>query len=115
MQERFFRRLLSNIKCGFCGERYEASNISIIGHQENLWFLSALCFSCHGQALVAVVIQEGAVGEVITDLTEKEYAKLRDGKVSIDDVLDMHNLLKDLRGDISNLIGKGDLPRSSPR
>ena len=72
MQERFFKRLLSNIKCGFCGKRYEASNISVIGHQEDLWFLSAWCSSCHSQALVAAVVREGEVAEVITDLTEKE-------------------------------------------
>jgi hypothetical protein len=54
--------------------------------------------------LVAAVVKEGTPTEVITDLTEEELAEFALGEaVGIDDVLDIHNLLKDFEGDVSNL------------
>ena len=104
MEEGLIKRLMSSIKCGVCGQRYEVDDINVLGHQEDLWFLSALCPACHTRCLVAAVIREGKVPELITDLSEAELDRFRnDVQLTADEMLDMHNFLKDFDGDFSRL------------
>ena len=107
MEEELIKRLLSSTKCGACGQRYEVDDINVLGHQEDLWFLSAFCPACHTRCLVAAVIREGKVPELITDLTEAELDRFRNaGKLTANEVLDMHNFLKDFGGDFSQLFSQ---------
>ncbi len=107
MEEGLIKRLMASIKCGVCGQCYEVDNINILGQQEDLWFLSASCPACHTRCLVAAVIKEGRVPEVITDLAEAELDKFRKvGVLTADEVLDMHNFLKDFDGDFSRLFSQ---------
>jgi len=104
MEEGLIKRLMSSIKCEVCGQRYEVDDINVLGHQEDLWFLSALCPACHTRCLVAAVIREGKVPELITDLSEAELDRFRnDVQLTADEMLDMHNFLKDFDGDFSRL------------
>jgi len=105
MDERFIRKLLSNMKCGVCGQHYEPTNISVLGHREGLWFLSVYCPSCKSQGLVAAVIKEGKVPEVVTELTEAEKSKFSI-PIGSDDIIDMHTFLKDFSGDFSSLFSE---------
>ena len=106
MQERLIRRLIASIKCGSCGQHYEEDNIDVIDHCEELWFLRVFCLSCHTKSLVAAIIREDNVPEVVTDLTEAELARFRNvDVVGADDALDVHNFLKDFDGDFSRLFG----------
>ena len=108
MEDGFIKRLMSSIKCGVCGQWYEVGNINVIGHDEDLWFLSVLCPACHTRCLVAAVIKEGKVPEVITDLTGTELDKFKNaGSLTADEVLDMHNFLKKFDGDFSRLFSPG--------
>ena len=107
MKEGLIKVLMSSIKCGACGQHYEVGNIDVLGHREELWFLKALCSSCHTQCLVAAVAKEDKVPEVVTDLTEAELGKsVAAGVVGADDVLDMHGFLKNFGGDFSRLFGQ---------
>ncbi len=107
MEEGLIRRLLASIKCGVCGQGYEVDNIDVLGHHEDLWFLGALCQACHARCLVAAVIREGRVPEVITDLTEAELDRFRNmSQVTTDDVLDMHNFLKGFDGNLSRVFSQ---------
>ena len=104
MKESFLKKLIANIECGACGELYESDNIRVLGHQEELWFLSAFCRACHTQALVAAVVREETV-KVVTDLKEAEHAKFAEMKpVSANEVLTMHEFLKDFTGDVSEML-----------
>jgi len=56
---------------------------------------------------VAVVVKEDRVREVITDLTDTELDKFKEiGVLTADDVLDMHNFLKEFSGDFSQLLNR---------
>ena len=104
MEEGLIKRLIASIRCGSCGQHYEEAHIDVIEHSEELWFLKVICSSCHVGCLVAAIIREDKKAEVITDLTEAELDKCRDvERVSVDDVLDMHNFLKDFDGDFPRL------------
>lgn len=102
--EGIIKRLMSSVKCPVCGQRYEEAGIKILGHQEELWFLAVSCSACHTRCLVAAVIKEDVAPEIITDLTEAELEKFRniDG-LAADEMLDMHNFLKNFHGDFSRL------------
>ena len=110
MEETIVKRLMTSIECTVCGHHYETDNINVLGHHENLWFLRALCSACHGQCLVAVVIREGKASEVITDLTKAELDRFKNmGVITADEVLEMHNFLKNFDGDFSWLFSRGEL------
>ena len=107
MDENIIKKLMASIECSACGRCYELANIRILGHHEDLWFLSVLCPSCHAQYLAAVVVDEEKVTEVITDLTEAELDKVRGaGRLTAEDVLDMHSYLKDFDGDFVRLFSR---------
>ncbi len=104
LNEGIIKRLMSSIKCAVCGQRYEKDSIKILGQQEDLWFLSVSCSACHTRCLVAAVIKEDRAPEVITDLTEAELEKFRNvDRLTGNEVLDVHNFLKDFDGDFSRL------------
>ena len=104
MDDRFMRKIMATLKCGVCGQHYEASNVHILGHRDDLWFLSVFCNHCRSHGLVAAVIKEGKTAEVITDLSEEEWGRVAEGEVvGADDVLDVHEFLKGFNGDFSKL------------
>lgn len=104
MDERFVKRLMANMKCGVCGQRYESPNVHILGHRDDLWFVGVFCPSCRSQGLVAAVIKEGKVPEFISELSEAEQEKfLKSGIVGADDVLEMHDFLKNFNGNFTRL------------
>jgi len=101
------KKLLAAMKCGACGRHYEADSIDVLSQQEGLWFLKILCPACRTQYLVVAVAREDTVQEAITDLTEAELEKFSSiGRVVADDVLDMHNFLRDFDGAPSQLFNR---------
>ena len=79
----------------------------ILGRYTDLWFLSVFCVGCQSQGLVAAVLKEGNIPEVVTDFTEEEYNKFCEmAIVGADDVLDLHNYLKDFDGDFSRVFSE---------
>jgi hypothetical protein len=107
VKENVIKRVMASLKCGVCQQRYEPDNVTVLGYQEDLWFLRVFCLACHTQYLVAVVIKEGKAPEVITDLTEVELDKFNNAVgLTANEVLDMHNFLKDFDGDFSRLFGR---------
>jgi len=106
MEESTIKKLVTSIKCSSCGQLYRGRNIDVLGHREDLWFLSVFCPSCRTQYLIAAVVTGEKVSEVITDLTRAELKKFRGaGGVTGDDVLDMHSFLKSFDGDFSRVLG----------
>ena len=104
MRENLIKKLISSIKCGSCGQHYEEDHIDIIEHSDELWFLRVFCPSCHVKSLVAAIIREDKKPEVITDLTEEELSSFKDMEaIGADEVLDMHNFLKDFKGNFPRL------------
>ncbi len=107
MEEKLIKRFMTSIKCSVCGQRYEVDNIKVLGHQEDLWFLSVFCSACQTQCLVAAVVKEGRALKVTTDLTEAELDKFKKmDELTADEVLDMHSFLKSFDGDFSQLFSQ---------
>jgi len=103
MKEGFLRRVVSTMKCAVCGEQYQADNVSVVGHHEELWFLRVFCAGCRSQGLVAAVIKEGEYEEEHGPEVEEAFAFVERGPVGADDVLDMHEFLRAFDGDFKSL------------
>ncbi len=106
-EESLIKTLITLVECGICGHHYEVDNVSVLGSSHDSWCLKAHCSVWHTQSLVAVVITRDGMSENVTDLTRTECGKFRGAGVLLpDDVLDMHNFLKDFGGDVSQLFNK---------
>lgn len=104
VDEFFIERLMATIRCAVCGEHYEGADIRVLGHRDDLWFLSVSCPSCKSHGLIAAVIREADSEEEVSDLGDEELARFFDAKaISADDVLDMHGFLEGFGGDFSAL------------
>ncbi|HEY32202.1 MAG TPA: hypothetical protein G4O10_03745 [Dehalococcoidia bacterium] len=104
MEEATIKKLMTSAKCSGCGQRYEIDDIEVIGHHDELWFMSVFCMACHAHYLVAANVDEETAGEVVTDLSVAELEKFRDADgLKADEVLDMHDFLKEFDGDFSRL------------
>lgn len=100
MNPRFLKRLASTLRCPNCSHRYQPENTRILGHQGEVWFLGLACPTCHTRSLVAAVIGKGEA----SDLTEREWEAFKDKEtISADEVLDLHEFLKDFGGDFADL------------
>ncbi|MFC1979249.1 hypothetical protein ACFLVP_04605 [Chloroflexota bacterium] len=106
LEDRHIKHLLSRIKCGICGQRYNNAVIEFIGSFDEFSYFQITCEVCNSQAFVTAIIQkdEGKTSEVITDLTVEELNKsaIRN-PVSADDMLDIMNYLKDFDGNFSEI------------
>ena len=110
VEDKFIKRLVASTSCAVCGQHYKVGDVNVLGHHEDLWFLKALCSSCHAQCLVAAIIKEDRLPEVITDLTEAELGRFKDaGVLAVDEVLDMHNFLKDFDGDFFQMFSQQEV------
>ena len=107
MRESFLKRLFSKVNCGVCGQKYDTSNIKVLDQEDGLWVLSVYCRSCGTQGLIAAVVQEGTVTDIITDLTEAERERFHESEaVALDDVARMRDFLKEFDGDFARLFSE---------
>lgn len=106
MDDQMVKELMTTVTCAVCGRRYEAGDINILYHQEQLWFISVYCQGCHTKGLVAALIKDKGDVEVVSDLTELESGRFSATlSINTDDVLDVHNFLEDFDGDFAALFG----------
>lgn len=110
MRENLVKKLMASTKCAVCGWHYEAGGISVLGHEDDLWFLTVSCSACDTRYLVAAVVKDESVPEAVTDLTEAKMGRFEMAKVvTADDVLNMHDFLSSFDGDFPRLFERGGL------
>ena len=104
MNEHFIKQLLSSIRCSVCGDRYQAKDLKILGHQDDTWFVNACCPACYKRAFVVAIIKRDKPPQIIKELSEIETAKFAQASaINSDDILDLHDFLKDFDGDFITL------------
>ncbi len=106
MKENLVRRLMTSTKCNVCGRHYQAEDIGILGHEDELWFLTASCSACDAEYLVAAVIKEERDLVAATDPAGVEIAWLEDGATT-EDLTDMRHFLEEFDGDFVWLFERG--------
>jgi hypothetical protein len=104
MDDQLIKRLIQYVRCNECGEPYEDRNVRVLGRCGDAVFFSVECICCNRRDVIAALVREMKMPDLITDFTEEEFARVIEaGPVGSDDVVAIHNFLKDFDGDFSNL------------
>lgn len=113
--ERWLTAELATFGCGACGAAYGDGRIRLIAQREDLFFVDLACDHCGSQAVAIVSIQVDGdtptleTGELTpADVADDTAASSRDRRrpISVDDVIDAHELLVDFEGDAQELIAR---------
>ncbi|MCX6003676.1 MAG: hypothetical protein NTX46_04605 [Chloroflexi bacterium] len=95
---------MASVKCSSCGQNYQMRDVKILNHYQDLWFLNALCSSCHSRYIIVAVIGQDQNAEIISDLNDAELVRFNKfPTLTADDVLNMHDFLRKFDGDFSGL------------
>ncbi|MBM4465467.1 MAG: hypothetical protein FJ014_07955 [Chloroflexi bacterium] len=98
------KHLVASIPCAVCQHYHEPDNVRVVDHHHEMWIMAVKCDHCGTQGLVFAVIQEGEGPEIVNELTSQEWARFREmPQIDADDLLDVHELLRDFDGDCISL------------
>jgi hypothetical protein len=110
-----FRSLGITMECPRCGKHYDLSDITLRSQAGNTYRLKLNCNYCHTpvSATVAISGDFGRIAEKFAllpqvhkkpiDITKSSISsKKKKGKITNDDVIDIHQFLSDFDGDFEN-------------
>ncbi len=98
------KHLVASLPCAVCQHYHEPGNVRIVDHHGEIWIMTVKCDHCGSQGLVFAMIQDGEKPEIVNELTSQEWARFREmPQIDADDVLDVHELLRDFDGDFVGL------------
>lgn len=99
------KHIIANMSCAICQNRYEEDDIHIVDHQGDIWIMSIVCKQCHTRGQIFALIREHEDEMVMTEMTPDEWAKFQEmPQIDSDEVLDIHQLLKNFEGDFVELL-----------
>lgn len=103
-------------RCSVCHRGFEPDDVHVLSRKSDMWMLMVSCGECHARNFVAAVIGDGDAEEAQLALRRLGEEHVRGGieieteataapgdPISIDDVLEMHELLKEFDGDFQAL------------
>lgn len=98
------KHLVASIPCAVCQHYHEPGNVRIVERHGEIWIMAVKCGHCGTQGLVFAMIQEGEKPEIVNELTSQEWARFREmPQIDADDLLDVHEFLRDFDGDFVGL------------
>ncbi len=86
------RNIQHLIKCPFCGATYEIQHINILDRFKSMFVVHLFCSRCKRPAMAALIVSKN-----IDFLEEGEEP------VTTDDLIEIHQFLKDFDGDFKKL------------
>jgi hypothetical protein len=104
-QEHLLKQLISTFRCSVCRRSFERDHVRVAARHDQLWIVSVRCGLCRNQQVFWVKLNDDGGGEsVLHDLSyeEEEYFASM-APVTSDDVLDMHEFLREFNGDFRGL------------
>ena len=107
---KILRERAKDYDCGLCGTNHSRSEISVLGKREGAYVVRVVCSKCTTNITLLVHVGEKpqplrALGAV--------PKKPRRPPVSLDDVIDAHDLLDSFTGDVSELFASRGKVRTS--
>ena len=108
-------------RCSVCHHVFAPEDIHIVSRKPDLWTMVVACTECHARNFVAAVLGDGDPDQAQLALRKlSEQSRARDDvpafaddaagepgaagePVTVDDVLDMHEFLKQFDGDFDRL------------
>ena len=115
--EKQIKRIVLNRmeRCTVCHHTFAPEDIHVLSRRADMWMMVVECTECHARNFVAAVLGDGdpdeaqlalrrlsqGYGEDEMEATPAEVE--RQPPVSVDDVVDMHEFLRDFDGDFQRL------------
>ena len=97
------KHLLTSIPCAVCEHPYRPADVEIVDHRDEIWIVAVKCSHCGTTGVVFALIREEGPDRV-SDLLPEEWARFRQmPQISADELLDVHEFLKDFDGDFISL------------
>lgn len=104
---RYLREQAKAFDCSVCGTNHARSEIRVLGKLEAAWIVRVTCAKCQ-TAYKLLAMPPGAEQKAtVSPIREERPAQRRRPAVSLDEVLDAHELLKDFDGDVNALFKRG--------
>ena len=120
--EKQIKRIVLNRmeRCGVCHHVFVPDDIHVLSRRSDMWMMLVECTECHARNFVAAVLGDGDPSEAqlaLRRLSEQgARGQLGPGtgaddapaapapeRVSVDDLLDLHEFLRDFDGDFQKL------------
>jgi hypothetical protein len=101
-------------RCSVCHRPFEPDDVHVLSRKPDVWMMVVQCVDCHARNFVAALIGDGDAAaarkalrrlsaEETGDVVEVAAEAPDDGeRVSIDDVIEMHEFLKSFDGDFKH-------------
>ncbi|MCC6313970.1 MAG: hypothetical protein IT337_08135 [Thermomicrobiales bacterium] len=100
-------------RCSVCHNDFGDDDIQVVSRRDDMWMMVVTCAECHGRNFVAAVLGDGDPNQAqlalrrLSEDTREEPAKADweeeipepGPPVTLDDVIEMHELLKEFDGD----------------
>jgi len=110
MDREYLRLLLKNLqslmRCPNCGHRYTIDEIKLRGQSGSTFHLQLNCSEC-GAPVQASVAISGNLSEMAQSVAPKisdiQIPKRNTKPITSDEIIELHEYLKDFDGDFSNL------------
>ena len=118
--ESLVRHLMRTVRCSVCEATYEADDVSVLGHQDELWFVAVRCANCQTQGLIAALVRGEARASSAQTLSDRAADARSDHRpfeeppreerpphgdpITEADVADMREFLAAYRGDLAALL-----------
>jgi hypothetical protein len=102
-QERLLKQLISTFRCSVCRRGFQREHVRVAARHEQLWIVSVRCGLCRNQQVFWVALKENGDETILRDVSdaeEEQFAAM--APVTSDEVLDMHEFLKEFNGDFKD-------------
>jgi hypothetical protein len=108
----FIRDRARFYNCPVCGRSLKGCDVQVLSHEEERFHLQVTCAQCQVTFVVVLAIAGGAVEEIdsAADETAAEPVAARE-PISVDEILDLHLMLKNFQGTLTELIQQPDHSR----
>jgi hypothetical protein len=108
---RFLREQAKNYDCSVCGTNHSRSEISVQGKREGAWVVRVACSKC--ETAITLLVYAGGEKATAVAPSAAVVKRFRRPPLTLDDVLDAHDLLGSYSGDAVALFAKSERVRSS--
>ncbi|HEX6506891.1 MAG TPA: hypothetical protein VF221_04590 [Chloroflexota bacterium] len=103
-QERLLKQLISTYRCHVCRRTFERDHVRLAARHEQLWIVSVRCTLCRNQQVFWIALKHDEGESILRDVTRPEDDQVATAPpVTSDDVLDMHEFLREFNGDFERL------------
>ncbi len=112
---RFLREQAKNYDCSVCGTNHSRSEISVLGKREGGWVVRVTCSKCQTAISLLVFVGDSTDKPAASPKPARAAAPRRPRRppVTLDEVLDAHELLESYTGDAQGLFAPRGKVRTS--